>query len=346
MPIFSRLHFSLLGILFMSFTTLAEEIRIYTWEEYLSPAVIAQFEKQTGHTVKQVYFENEHLRDEVVSSGRAEIYDLIIVDSMTLRSMAQNGLMHDYRSDSIPNRIHISPQAVQACGKAGIPYTWGTMGISYRASQFDHPVHSWNELFFPSPAHYGKITLPLDDIDTVGAALLALKQNPFTDDKKTLKEAYLLLKSAKPKIKAFRNTLTYVMEHREASDIDLALTYSGETSILNEVTGFHDWQYVLPDEGSLLWYECFASLASHPPSEATLAFLNFINQPEIAAKNADEVWTATTNKAALKFVSDEYLNDKELFPDQSALDASFPYVEPSLEGLQSRSRILSIINKE
>lgn len=324
----------------------ADEVKIYNWEEYFSPEVLSQFEKETGHTVTQTYFDNEHLRDDVIASGRGKVYDLILVDSLSLHYMSQKGLMHNFSQEAIPNRIHFSSKAVQACGKTGVPYTWGTMGIAYRTSQFSQPVDSWLDLFQPEQKHVGKITMPLDDVDTVGAALLALKLNPFSDNPEELKQAYQLLSSVKPKMKSFRNTLSYAMEHRESSDLDIALAYSGESYLLNEVTGADDWQYVAPKEGTLLWYECFAAVSSRPLSNATLAFLNFINGPQIAAKNAESIWTATANQSALEYVDQEYLTDSEIYPNQSSLDASFPYQDVSLDGLKARSRIMSTLNRD
>ena len=80
-------------------------------------------------------------------------------------------------------------------------------------------------------------------------------------------------------------------------------------SLQLKTTGFTQ----LPQEGTLIWYECFASVSQKPLSVASVAFLNFINRADVAAKNAEDVWYATANKAAMDLMSEEYLEDHELF---------------------------------
>jgi spermidine/putrescine transport system substrate-binding protein len=344
-----RFPFSFLAItclmssLTISTSTAADEIKIYTWAEYISNDVIAKFEAQTGHKVTQVYFENEQLRDEVITSGRGEAYDLIIVDSLSLKMLSDKALMNDYSQQTISNVKFIDSKAIDACGNTGIPYAWGTMGIAYRQSFFPTPPTSWMDILRPSTNLDKKITIPLDDIDTVAIALIALGYSPFSDNKEELMAAFKLLQETKNSIKTFRNSISYALEKGHESDLAAAVIYSGETFDLKDATGFNDWQYIIPKEGTLLWYECFTSLAVTPPKPATIEFLNFINQPKIAALNAEDEWFATTNQAALKYVSPDYLSDPELFPKVTALQRSSTYQEVLLNGLQMRSRIISVI---
>ena len=326
-------------------SSFADEVKIYIWEEFLSEEVVQRFEQQTGHSVKQVYFENEILRDEVITNDRAEAFDLVMVDGLGLNLFGSKGLMYDLSQKPFTNKKFIDNSAIEACGPYGIPYAWGTMGIAYRTSKIGHPIVSWKQVFSASSSMTDKIMIPYDDIDTIAAALLAKEHDPFTSDVTALTEAFELLKEVAPKVKDFRNAVAYTIENKQESDLELAVVYSGEVNTIIEETQQKDWVYIVPEEGTVLWYECFSTLAAKPPSAATIEFLNFINDPVISAENAEEFQFSTTNKEALKYASKEYLNDKNVFPGTDVLTHSFPYRVIDVKGLKIRSRILNAIEK-
>jgi spermidine/putrescine-binding protein len=339
------LRLSIVALMLLSLQTKADEVKIYTWEEYISDDVISQFEEDTGHKVTQVYFENEQLRDEVVTTERVLAYDLFIIDSFTLNLYASTGFAKNLKEINFPNSKHIDKDATNICGEWGAPYSWGTMGIGYRESRFEEPLHSWAQIF--SLAQQGKKFVILsDDVDTVSIALLSLGLDPFTNNDNQLKQAFKVLSDAKKDILQFRAPAGYALEMKQESKMDAAVIYSGETYTLSEATGQDDWVYSVPDEGTLVWYECFAAPGGKTMSAAAMAFLNFINEPEIAAQNAEDIWLATTNKSALDYVSEEYLMDEELFPTNPGAKKRYYYSSLSADALSVRTKIMSVLHKK
>lgn len=336
---------NILALLLLSLSVQAEEVKIYTWEEYISHEMIEAFEKETGNTVQLVFFENELLRDEVINTGRGDIYDLIIVDSANLQSMYRLGKFNSLATQTILNRDNLNPKANSSCGEGGNPYMWGTMGIVYRKSQATVPITSWMELFKPRAEYKNKITLPLDDIDTIAAALLALNYDPFTSNKQQLMEAFDLLKDAKPHMLEMRNMVSYTLEHQQQSEVSLGLAYSGDSYLISDETQVDDWSYVVPKEGTLIWHECFAAPKGHTIKPATLEFLSFINRADISAINAESVWYATSNDAAIKLTSDQYQHDSELFPEPKVIERSYLYRPVDVEGMKLRNRMISVLNQ-
>ncbi|WP_428775146.1 polyamine ABC transporter substrate-binding protein [Vibrio sp.] len=328
---------------FLSHPAVADEVKIYTWEEYFSEDVIAEFEEQTGHQIKQIYFDSEKLRDEVVTTERVNAYDLFVMDGYSLNAYSTIGLAKNLTRIKLENGKNIDPIAIQNCGEYGIPYSWGTMGIAYRETRFPEGISSWSEIFERAAANSANLIMPLDDIDTIAVALLGLGYDPMSNDENQLKQAYQALLNIKPNVIDFRTAPGYVLEKRKQSEIDLAVLYTGETYLISEATGQDDWRYVVPEEGTLIWYECFAAPADKPLSQATLSFLDFINRPEIAARNAEEVWLATTNKTALSLVSKEYLDDVEINPKLSNDQKSYYYQGIENPAMKKRARIVSIL---
>lgn len=291
----------------------ADEIKIFTWENYFSSEVISQFEKESGHKVSQIYFDDEMLRDSVVHSGKAAIYDLFILDGLTLSEFAKEGILRKVDENTIAkNAHHFSDEANQVCGQYGIPYAHGTIGIGYRSSVVSVKFNSWMDVFNYAKQVPGKLVLPDEDVDTLAIALMALGYHPLTTKKPELQEAYQLLDSVLDNLLAFRNSEGYALEKKQKSEMDVAVFYSGEKEVISNATGQADWEYVIPDEGTLVWYECLSSHSKKPMSKATQEFLAYISRPDIAAKNAQDIWFATTNKDALKLADDEYLKGVDL----------------------------------
>lgn len=198
-------------------TAQADEIQLFTWEEYFSDEVIKRFEAETNHTVNQVYFENESLRDEVMYSGKAAAYDLVILDGYTLSVLGEKGILSkldNALSDDLPL---FTDKSEQACHGYGIPYAYGTIGIGFRNSKVKETISSWMDIFDYAKANPGSVIIPDEDMDTVAIALMALGYNPMSKDVSELKQAFVLLQSVIGDLLVFRNGLGYALDKGKQS---------------------------------------------------------------------------------------------------------------------------------
>lgn len=339
------IYLSIALVLALTSTTLqAEEVRLFTWEGYFSEEVLTDFELQTGHSVKQIYFESESLRDDVIYSGKGAAYDLFILDGYTVKTFGEKGILNVINSSLSSELTNFSDGAKKACYKYGIPYSFGSIGIGYRSSKVTEKFNSWMDVFNYAKQNPGKVIIPDEDIDTVAIALMALGYHPMSNDELELKKAYRLLSEVIDSLLVFRNALGYAIDEGEDSKMDVAVFYSGETEQISKVTKQDDWQYTIPHEGTLLWYECFSSYGNKPLNQASIEFLQFISNPKNAIKNAEEIWFATANKQAIKLADDDYLNDTELFPPAAR---QYYYYEPlSGNSLKIRGNIINVLSKE
>ena len=60
----------------------SETLRLLNWEEYLSPEVEKQWEKNTGNQIESVYFDNDQKRDEILLNAANHIIDIAVVDEI------------------------------------------------------------------------------------------------------------------------------------------------------------------------------------------------------------------------------------------------------------------------
>jgi len=325
--------------------SLADEIKIFTWEDNFSPKVISDFEKQSSHTVKQIYFDSETLRDQVVYSNKATEYDLFVVDDLTLEVLLTKGIVSELHNSLLDDSSYFRADSNTACREYGIPYAFGSMGIGYRSSKVSKPLGSWMDLFEHAKQVPGSVLIPNENMDTTAIALLALGYKPMSTNESELKEAYQLLNSVITNLLAFRNGFGYAMDKGKESKVEVMVLYSGEKELIEKATEQDDWIYTIPNEGTLLWHECLASHRDKPMNQATVDFIKFINKPDNAIKSAQEFWFATPNKAALKLASDDYRNDQELFPANLSVDRSFHYERLDKATLNIRSKIISVLSK-
>jgi len=327
-------------------TTNADEIRLFTWEEYFSDEVIQNFEAESGHTVNQVYFDSEGLRDDVMYSGKAIAYDLVILDGYTLNVLGDKGVLSKLDSALSDDLPFFTDKSKEACHGYGVPYAYGTMGVGFRSSKVKTAINSWMDVFNYAKQNPGSVIIPDQDLDTVAIALMALNYNPMSSNESELKQAFELLQSVMGDLLVFRNGLGYALDKGEHSKMELAVFYSGEKEQISIATGQDDWEYIVPDEGTLLWHECLSSHAEKPMKPSTIEFLSYMNKPENAARNAQNIWFATANQDALKWADKNYLNDKELFPTKITSSKYYNYQLLDYKALKIRGNIINVLSNQ
>ncbi|NOI84104.1 extracellular solute-binding protein [Vibrio sp. 99K-1] len=315
------------------------EIYLYNWDEFLSESVVEELNDAYGIALKQQYFSDESIRDEVLLSERRGAFELVVIESMKLKALAKQNLFHNLSDLQQSLSSNFESRWVDGCGEYGIPYAWGTSGILYRNGKVETP-NSWSALLNPETKTSGRISMYYEPTDLVSTALLANQFDPFTNNEQELRVAYKALQNQKPHLESSEYVIDYIHQPERLANIDLAYGYSGDSYALNDADPDASWAYIVPQEGTTLWLECIAAINNGELSPQATTILSFLSQPNIAAQNAMESWFATPNSKAKALTSQEYQNDPELFPSQEILERSFLYqpLEPS--SLQIRNRIV------
>lgn len=342
---FSLQHIlTLLISIFFYHSAYAEHIKIYIWEDYISDNVINEFTAKTGHTVELVIYDDEDTRDAIIVSGKSSHYNLMLVDSLSITNFSGQGLFNDISQAPIANRKHITDKWLSSCGSYGLPYSKGTLGIGYRSSINKSPITSWKNILVPNEEHKKRTLMLKNNIDTTAIGLLAHNLDPFSESKIDLKVAFQSLKAQQNELADYKYIISHISEYKEKSEISLAMMYSDDIKTITDMSGQTDWVYVVPDEGTLFWVDCFTSPQGKTLSTATLEFLNFLNIPEIAIQNAEEIDFSTTNETALTLASDEYKNNPRFIASTKVISNSHTYKKISPESMILRHKMLSSLH--
>lgn len=154
------------------------ELRIYEWEGYFDPQVIANFEREFNCRVLRESFESNEELYERLQSGNAN-FDLIVPSSYMLNRLRREGrleklnhaLLPRVKSDFDPS---FNSQILDPSLEYTVPYSVSYTGITYVRDQLPAGVdpESWNS--FSADSAQGRFSMIDDMREVLGAALLSL----------------------------------------------------------------------------------------------------------------------------------------------------------------------------
>jgi spermidine/putrescine transport system substrate-binding protein len=335
----------LLGLLAAASSTSADsgqrELVFLNWSDYMDPALVEEFEKIHGVKVKQVYFETDDARTDLLLNTKGAGYDLIVCNDSALNAYVKSGWLDPVSADQIPNLKHIDPRwrGQGEIARYGVPYFWGTVGIGYRKDLVREPVTSWRALFQPAAALRGRIAMINDVRDTIGMALKTLGHSINNNDPKVLAQVERLLVAQRPFVK----TYSYVSLGEDSAlltgQVWMAMMYNGDALKLREHNP--NIAYVVPAEGTNLWVDYLAVLRNAPNKALARQFIDFMNEPRNAARLAQYVHYATPNLSAEKLLPAEMLADPVVYPPQAVLQRSEQHVLPSPRATSRRNAMFA-----
>lgn len=310
-------------------TSGADVFHLYNWGDYIDSDLIEQFEEETGYRVVYETFDsNEAMYTKVQQGGTG--YDLAIPSEYMIERMIEEDLVVELDHSRIEGLEHIDPDFLDLNFDPGnrysIPYFWGTLGIAYNEDLLEgFEPESWEDLYRPELADS---ILMIDGArEVIGIGLQTLGYSLNSRDTSELQEAADQLTELSPNIKALvADEIKMYMIQEEAA---LAVTYSGEAADMM-------WEnesivYILPEEGSNLWFDNMVIPHTVQNEEAAYAFINFMLDPEIAAQNADYIGYSTPNQTAMDYLPEETVEDEQFYPSQDMMDNLEVYEDLGLE---------------
>lgn len=306
-------------------------LTIYNWGEYIDPDLLKQFEQETGFKVIYETFDsNEGMMGKVEQGGTS--YDITMPSEYMVEMMAEKDLLLPIDYSKIPNIQHIDPYfldlAFDPGNKYSLPYFWGTLGIAFNPELLDgQTFESWDNLWDPSLKQ--QVVLVDSARESIGMGLNSLDYSLNSTNLDELREATDKLKTLSPNVKAvIGDEVTQLMVNNEAA---IALTWSGQAADMMYENESID--YIVPEEGSNLWFDNMVIPRTATNIEGAHAFINFMLDPEVAAQNADYVGYSTPNLAAIDLMDPEVTEDERFYPDEETREHLEVYRNLGLEML-------------
>ncbi len=176
-------------------------------------------------------------------------------------------------------------------------------------------MDSWQALF--DPKYAGRILMLDDPREAFGAALKLMGRSINERDPAVLRQAAEMLKKQKPLVRTYNSS--DFANLLAAGDVDLAQGYNGE--LAEVVANAPDrLAYAVPKEGGTLWIDNLAIPKGARNLDSAYAFLDYLMEPEVAAKIVNGVHYAGANQAALPLIDAKILQDPTIYPPKEVLD--------------------------
>nr|WP_031405227.1 ABC transporter substrate-binding protein [Geobacillus vulcani] len=288
-------------------------VSVYNWGDYIDPALIRKFEKETGwKVVYQTFDSNEAMMAKIAQGGA--MFDVAVPSDYAISKMIEENLLLPLDHGKLPNVKYIDPRFLDLSfdphNRYSVPYFWGTVGIVYNRGMLGgKTITSWNDLWDPDLRN--QILLVDGAREVMGMALNSLGYSLNDTNKQHLQEAKRKLDRLMPNVKAIvGDEIKLLLANEEAA---VGVVWSGDAAeIISENEAL---DYVVPKEGSNLWFDNMVIPKTAKNIEGAHAFINFMLDPKHAAQNAEYVGYSTPNRAALRYLPKDIANDRRFYPD-------------------------------
>ncbi len=318
--------------------TSSDELHIYTWANYIDQELIDTFRTKTGIKVTFDVFDSNETMLATFQAGKAGIYSIIYPSDYKVTQMIKLGYLSEldhYRLESLRNLLPRFQQTVHDPGnRYSIPVSWGTTGLLYNSEKITNAPTDWNYLWENKEKLNRRITLMNDVREVLGATLRSLGYSYNSKNPTELKKAYDRLEELKPAIATF--TTDAWRDQLLAGDLLMSMVYSSDAVLA--MTQNAKLKYVIPASGTSVWSDTMVIPKTAPNPDAAYAWLDFMLQPEVAAKLTERLSFATTNQAAITKLPPALQSNTSLFPSMTMIEKSESIAPLDREVLENYDR--------
>ncbi|WP_354544195.1 extracellular solute-binding protein [Roseovarius sp. MBR-78] len=292
-------------------TASADTLRLLTWGGYAPEDVIAMFEAETGHTVEVTLSNNEEMiaKLRATAGGGFDLaqpsQDRIAGPQEEFRIYKPIDMSQIDQPQFIPSMLKATMANTTVGGEVyGVPHVWGTSGLVVDTSKAG-AVKDYTDLCTPDVA--GQVSYRLKRPTLIGFAF-AMGMDPFAaygDEAaytEIMEKVEAKLIECKPNVKTYWGGGDELMNLVRSGEVVASMAWDTGGWKLNADNP--DVTFVAPASGALGWIDTFVLPAKGQADEAAYAWINFVMQPEIAAKITAAAGNFTASKGADAFADD------------------------------------------
>lgn len=292
-------------------------LKIYNWADYLDEDLLTEFpewyKEQTGEDIRIVYqvFDMVEVMYTKVALGQ-EDFDLVCPTQAVMQRMIHNDLLQPVNHDfgSVPDYMkeNLSPFVLnwltdfstkgKNAADYALPYMWGVSGILYNTTKIrSDEVNTWG--CFWDQKNKGKMLMKDSYWDAYAMAAVYGLRDDLASGKRTVygvtndhtqQDIALVesqLKAMKPNLAGWE--ADFGKDMMTKGRIWFCYAWNGDAVWAIEEAGKVDVPlgFVVPEEGSNIWFDCWVIPKYAKNAKAASYFMNYICQPEIALRNMD-----------------------------------------------------------
>jgi putrescine transport system substrate-binding protein len=310
-------------------------VNVYNWSDYVDPRVLEDFTRETGIKVQYDTFDSNDTLETKLLAGNSG-YDVVVPTAYFLERQIKAGVFQKLDKSRLPNLVNLWPEIARRLAfydpgnQYAVNYMWGTVGIGFNVKEArarlgpERPIDGWDIVFKPENlARFKDCGVHMLDSsdDILPAALAYLGLDPNATDPAALEKADALMAKVRPFVRKFSSS--EYLNALASGEICLAVGWSGDIKQAQkraaEARNGVEIGYAIPKEGTQMFFDNLAVPKDAPHPAEALAFIDYLQRPEIAARNTDLVAYANGNLASQKLVDKAVLNDPSIYPDAATM---------------------------
>ena len=356
-------------------------LKVYNWADYIDEDVLAEFpewyKEQTGEDIKVIYqvFDINEVMLTKIERGH-EDFDVVCPSEYIIERMMKKEMLLPINRDfgETPDYIHnLAPYIQDELNKMitdgrrvtdyAVPYMWGTAGTLYNTSLVtEEEAMTWKSLW--EPKFQNKILMKDSYRDCYGTAIIYANTERLEKGEVTVEQlmndnsaeaiatAEKYLKLMKPNIAGWEADFGKEMMTKGKAWINF--TWSGDAVwAIEEADAVGvELDYVVPQEGSNVWFDGWVIPKYSRNVKAASYFINYMCRSDIALRNMDAIGyvsAVATNEILEEKIDStlETVSDLSYFfgPHADSVQVD-PIQYPSREVIERCAVIRDFSNKE
>ncbi|WP_114376556.1 polyamine ABC transporter substrate-binding protein [Elioraea thermophila] len=333
----------------------APTLNVFNWTDYIDPAVVERFTRETGIQVRYDVFDSLETLEAKLLAGRSG-YDIVVpTNEPSFSRLIAAGALQPIDRARVPNWANLDPALMKQLetsdpgNRHGAIYLWGTIGLAYNVGRVrelapDAPRDSWRLLFDPAVARRLApcgIVMMDSQIDVIPSVLRFLGLNVNSTAEADLRRVEQTLMGIRPHIRTFASG--GAIELLASGQACLAFTYSGDAiqaaDRAREAGRGVEIRYVAPKEGAQLWFDVLAIPRDAPNPAAAHRFIDFLLQPDVMAAITNAVHYPNAVPASKPLVEEAIKNDRNVYPSEEDFARFFTVTAVPQAAERARSRL-------
>lgn len=281
-----------------------ETLTLFTWEGMFPQEILDGFEAETGITINYQNFDYDETMLAKLQTAKGGDYDLVIADDYIIETVIAEGLAQKLDVSKLSGYSGINPlyqgQFYDPTNEYTIPCGAGVQTIVYNPDMVDIEIKGYADLWDPSLkdslgmiANYRVIN---------GMALKVLGESYNIEDVSKIEAASEKLKALAPNVRLIKDD--YLESDLLSGEVNAAIMYTSQVTSAKLTDP--NLEIVFPEEGIGFGIMAGFIPSDAPNAEAAYQFLDYILQPENAAKYFEHLGYYCTTLAAEEYISEEY----------------------------------------
>ena len=321
-------------------------LKLLTWEEYISPDVLAEFTRRTGVKIQPYFFNSDGERDALLVGQDGAGYDVIVVNGLAIDSYRKRGWIQPLSTERVPNVANTDSKwraAFVSSREYAAPLFWGTLGIAYRSDLVKAPITSWAQLLSPSAELCGRINMGGDARDVVASMLKAVGaslQSPTLDDYRKVEN---LLRAQKSCVHEYDFVSVSDDDPLVTGKIVAAMAYNGDAQRMRETAA--GIRYVMPQEGGIVWADYLVIGASSRAPRHAAELINYLMADDNLLRLAVYSQYAAASSRVTQRLPKALRDNPDIVPSAQRL-ANFELdIDTDIRNTRERNRIFVAVSR-